>query len=268
MADLLLNPVTSLDDPRLAPYRNVKEAELAREGDRFVVEGHFVVQRLLTSDFSVESVLVAQRQLEAMKPFLRAGVPVYVAPDAMMNQILGFQFHSGVIAVGKRKPPRLARELLDAGKERLTVVVLPETSGLQNVGSIVRIAAAFGADAVLVGEKSADPYYRLPIRVSMGNCFRLPVMHCHNLATELAELRDTLGVELVATVCQEGAEELARFRRPNRCAILFGGEGYGLSEQWLALCTRRVTIPMQNGTDSLNVAVSAAVFLYHFTQQT
>jgi tRNA G18 (ribose-2'-O)-methylase SpoU len=168
--------------------------------------------------------------------------------------------------VAKRKPPRPACDYLSPAKPKLTIVALPETSGLQNVGSIVRIAAAFGVDAVLVGEKSADPYYRLPVRVSMGNCFRLPVLHCRALAGELAQLRHRLGVELLGTVCDDSAQPLAYAQRPPRVALLFGGEGYGLSQPWLEMCSRRVTIPMQGGTDSLNVAVSAAVFLYHFTQ--
>jgi tRNA G18 (ribose-2'-O)-methylase SpoU len=262
----MLIDITSLDDARLAPYRSVKEAELARDGDRFIAEGHFVVQRLLRSDFEVESVLLAQRQVEPMRAFLRPGVPVYVAPDATLREILGFQFHSGVIAVARRKPPRPLGEVIDLSRPRLTLVVLPETSGLQNVGSIIRIAAAFGIDAVVVGEKSADPFYRLPVRVSMGNCFRLPVVRSSNLAADLTELRDQWGIEMMATVCEEPAEPLAQTMRPARVALLFGGEGYGLSPQWLQLCHRRVTIPMQGGTDSLNVAVSAAVFLYHFTQ--
>ena len=53
--------------------------------------------------------------------------------------------------------------------------------------------------------------------------------------------------------------------RPARLAILLGNEAQGLDDQWIDLCDRRLTIPMQRGTDSLNVAIAAAVFLYHFT---
>ena len=74
------------------------------------------------------------------------------------------------------------------------------------------------------------------------------------------------GVELIATVLDESAEPLGDVTPPARTAMLFGNEAQGLSPGHIALCDRRVTIPMKLGTDSLNVAVAAGVFLYHFTR--
>ena len=260
--------VDTLDDPRLHFYRNLKDGELAREGDRFIVEGDFVVQRALASDFPVESVLVAQRKLAEMRPLIPENLPLYVAPDSMMNHIVGFQFHTGVIAVARRKPQlpldQLLQQATTGGKET-TFVILPETTSLQNMGAMVRIAAAFGASGVIVGQHSVDPFYRLPVRVSMGNCFRLPIYRSTDLARDLQLLKTTGQVQMMATVLDTDAIPLAQMQRPLRLGLLFGSEGYGLHRQWIDLCDHKVTIPMQLGTDSLNVAVSAGVFLYHFT---
>jgi tRNA G18 (ribose-2'-O)-methylase SpoU len=258
-------PVTSLDDPRLALYRNVKDSELAREGDRFVAEGHFVVQRLLASGFPVESVLLAERQLELMRPIIPETAPIYVASNAMLNQILGFQFHTGVIAIARRKPLYMLEQVLKPGASPLTLVILPDLTGLQNMGSIIRVSAAFGVDAIILGPQCADPFYRLSVRVSMGTVFKVPIIRSMDLETDLASLHDEYGVELAATVLDESAEDLSHTTRPARLGLLFGGEGYGLSEQVISLCQRKLTLPMRMGTDSLNVGVSAAVFLYHFT---
>ena len=65
----------------------------------------------------------------------------------------------------------------------------------------------------------------------------------------------------------ETAEPLDQFRRPPRVALLFGSESVGLAERWLSMCDRRVTIPMQPGTDSLNLAVAAGIFVYHVTRR-
>ena len=62
------------------------------------------------------------------------------------------------------------------------------------------------------------------------------------------------------------AEPIAAAGRPRRFALAFGNEAHGLSPGQVAACDRRVTIPMGLGTDSLNVAVAAGIFLYHFTQ--
>lgn len=260
-----LYPVTSLDDPRLALYRNLKDSELAQNGDRFVAEGHFVVQRLLASSFPVESVLLAERQLEPMRPFIPQSVPLYVASTAMLNQILGFPFHNGVIAIARRKPLYRLDQVLNPGESPLTLVILPELCGLQNMGSIIRVSAAFGVDAILLGPRCADPFYRLSVRVSMGTVFKVPILRSMDLEADLASLHQDYGVELAATVLDDSAQDLSHATRPARLGLLFGGEGYGLSDPIVTLCQRKLTLPMRLDTDSLNVGVSAAVFLYHFT---
>jgi tRNA G18 (ribose-2'-O)-methylase SpoU len=263
-----LLPVPSLDDPRLAPYRNLKDRELAREGDRFIAEGEHVVRRLLESDFPVESLLLARRRAEEVAPLAPPGVPVYVADDPLVHQIVGFKFHSGVMAVGRRKP----RVSLDSfvvtasDRARLTLVVLPDIANTENLGSLVRISAAFGADAVVLGPHCCDPFWRQSVRVSMGAVFSLPLLRCDDLPRDLRALREKLGLELVAAVTDDDAQPLAASPRPGRLALLFGNEAQGLSRDVVAQCDRRVTIPMKLGTDSLNVAVAAGIFLYHFTR--
>jgi tRNA G18 (ribose-2'-O)-methylase SpoU len=101
----------------------------------------------------------------------------------------------------------------------------------------------------------------------MGTAFYLPIVRSVDLARDLRRLRDEYGVELVATVLDEDAESLDAVPRPPRLGILFGNEAQGLSPEHVALCARRVTIPMKLGTDSLNVSVAAGIFLYHFTHR-
>jgi len=96
----------------------------------------------------------------------------------------------------------------------------------------------------------------------MGTIFKLPIVQSDDLAKDLRWLKQDRGVERIGTVVGMQAEELAQFRRAQRTAVLFGNEAQGLGQRWLELCDRRVTIPMQLGTDSLNVHVAAAVVLY------
>ena len=147
--------IDSLDDPRLALYRNLKDGELAAQGDRFIVEGHFVVQRVLVSDFPVDSVMIARRKLEEMRSFLRPDVPVYLVPDSMVNRIVGFQFHTGVMAIARRKPSISIEQLMSRCAGRCTLVVLPETSSLQNMGGLIAGGAAPSATQPATSESAA-----------------------------------------------------------------------------------------------------------------
>ena len=259
-------PISSLTDPRVAPYRNVKDRLLDREGRRFIAEGEHVVRRLLESDFPVESVFLSERRVAEIGPLVRDGVPVYVAPAEVMDGVLGIKFHSGVIACGRRKGRMTLDDVVPTDRDRLTLVICPDVANVENIGAIIRIAAGFGADALILGEHCHDPLWRQSIRVSMGTVFRLPLYQSDDLLRDLARLRDEWGVQLAATVLDPDAEPLSDATRPARFGLLFGGEAQGLTQPYVDACDRQVTIPMKLGTDSLNVAVAAGVFLYHFTR--
>jgi tRNA G18 (ribose-2'-O)-methylase SpoU len=258
--------IDSLDDPRLAPYRALKERELAREGGRFIAEGEQVVRRLIDSALAIESVLLARKRAQEMAPIVRAGVPAYVLPDALVEKVLGFRFHSGVMAVGIRPQRQSLDELLPRDANSLRLVICPETANTENLGGMIRIAAAFGVDAMILGERSCDPFFRQSVRVSMGTVFRLPILQSQDLLRDLDRLRREWKVELIATVVGDAnAENLSDAKPPSRWAMLFGNEAQGLSAEVVKICDRRITIPMKLGTDSLNVMVAAGVFLYEMT---
>lgn len=264
-----LIPIPTLDDPRLFPYRNLKDRDLAREGDRFIAEGEHVVRRLLESDYPVESLLLARRRADEIGPLAPPDVPFYVVDDPLVHQVVGFKFHSGVIAVGRRKRALTVDEFMSnpPSRKRLTLVVLPEIANTENLGSLVRISAAFGADAVILGQHCCDPFWRQSVRVSMGTIFSLPIVRSDDLLSDLRRLRHRWDVELTAAVVHGSADPLAAAHRGDRLGLLFGNEAQGLSDHFVDACQSRVTIPMHLGTDSLNVAVAAAVFLYHFTRE-
>jgi TrmH family RNA methyltransferase len=86
------------------------------------------------------------------------------------------------------------------------------------------------------------------------------------LAIDLRQLRDEHAVRVYATVLDEKAEPLSAVKPPIRAALMFGNEAQGLDAHWIEQADQAITIPMGLGTDSLNVSVAAAIFLYHFTQ--
>ncbi len=146
-------------------------------------------------------------------------------------------------------------------------MVLPEITNSENMGSLIRISSAFGADAIILGPRCCDPFYRMSIRVSMGTVFSVPIVRSEDLLGDLASLQREHAFELTATVLDQDADPLDQANRKDRLAILFGNEANGLSVEVVTACDRRVTLPMKRGTDSLNVAIAAGIFLYHFTRE-
>jgi len=257
--------IDNLDDPRLSVYRRLKERELAKLEGRFIAESEHVVKRLLASPYLTDSVLVAQRQLNEIAPLVPTDVPLYVVSDQAIHDVVGFRFHTGVIACGYRGQGASLDDITSS-KESSTIVVCPDLISHENLGSIIRIAAGFGADGMLLGPQCCDPFYRLAIRVSMGTVFSMPICRSNDLIADLKRLRDEKDYDVVATVLDESAEELPSVPRSKKLAILFGNEAQGLSREITDACNRKVTLPMKRGTDSLNVSIAAGIFLYHFSR--
>jgi tRNA G18 (ribose-2'-O)-methylase SpoU len=256
--------VTSVDDPRIALYRNLKKTNATRWSGLFVVEGEKLVERLVASPYPVESVLATERLAERIGAALPDGIPLYVVPDPLADLLVGFNFHQGVLACGRRLPAPDSDIILSRAGEEWTVVACPDVQDPENLGNILRISAAFGVAAVLLGPRAADHLSRRVLRVSMGAALRLPIIPRADLEDWLRGLKDRWSARLVATVLDPRAEPLAAIERSRRTVLLLGSEGHGLTPEYLALADRQVTIPMHLGTDSLNVAVAAGIFLYHF----
>ena len=256
--------IDDLSDSRIASYRSLKTTNETRWQEIFVVEGEKLVRRLLESEFETLHVLIGDSYVERLKEVLPANVPVYVIPTRAINELIGFHFHRGVLACGKRRPFPSVEEVLAKAGEKFRCVLCPNVTDPENLGGIIRICAGFGVDLLLLGSECGDPYSRRVQRVSMGNNLKLPIIQTERLAEAATKLSES-GVEMWATVLDPKAEVLQEAKSQDRFGLMLGNEGEGLSPEWIVRADRRVTIPMSNGTDSLNVAVAAGIFLYHFT---
>lgn len=260
-------PVSSADDPRLAPYRHLRHQNPARHARLFVCEGDKLVERLLASGYETHSVFAAESYVEQLLPRVPDDVPVYVAPRKLLEETIGFNFHRGCLACGMRRPRRGLTEWSPPARENWTIVACPDVQDPTNLGTLLRNCAAFGVDLVLLGPHCADPFSRRVLRVSMGAVLELELLEPNDLEKALRQLMAEHGVEAVATVLDPLAEVLDDACRPRRLALLFGSEGHGLGADWRKLASRQVTLPMEKNTDSLNVAVASGIFLYHFTRR-
>ncbi|GIW92805.1 MAG: rRNA methyltransferase [Pirellulaceae bacterium] len=256
--------IEDLDDPRLDIYRDLPSARKERKPGRFLAEGRLLVERLLASGWPLESLLVDEQRLEHIEQPVPPELPVYVVPRGMTQRIVGFQFHRGVVACGLRPPNCSPRALPLEPDGRWVVPVCLEIQDPENLGGILRNAAAFGAPGVILGPRCADPLSRRVLRVSMGAPFYLPIAWLEDVA-ELDELRRSFQAVAVATVLDDRAQPLPSVVRPERVLLLLGNEGHGLPPFWRSWADCCWTIPMAPPTDSLNVSVAAAIFLYQLT---
>jgi tRNA G18 (ribose-2'-O)-methylase SpoU len=256
-------PIENPADPRIAAYRDIREADLVGREGLFIAEGEVVLRVLLgQTRHQPISLLIAEQRLARLAPLLATAppwTPIYSAGQAVLDAIVGFPIHRGVLALGRRAPAAAADETLSALPPEALVMVLFGIANHDNIGGLFRNAAAFGVGAVLVDPYCCDPLYRKAIRVSVGGVLVVPFTRLAPGEDPIERLRAHGFTPLALT--PRAATRLIDVRRAPRTALLLGAEGPGLDAALIAR-SEAVSIPMSAGFDSLNVATASGVALH------
>ncbi len=260
--------ITDLADPRVAHYANLKDRQTALLDEKqgvFIAEGELVLRRLIASKYRTLSVLLAPNRDAGLRDALERlppDVPVFVADQRVMNAIVGFNIHRGVLAVAQRPETATTTQLLEARPPAL--VVLEELANLDNMGAIFRNVAALAphGTAVLLSPGCCDPLYRKSVRVSVGNVLSIAFGRSRSWYSDLELVRGA-GYRLIALTPEEGSASIRSVQSTGGpSALLLGAEGPGLARRTLDLADLRVRVPMNPEADSLNVATTAALALH------
>ena len=261
-ASLDVIPIEDPDDPRFGQFR-LNERGLASRTEKrddagaglFFAEGDLVIERALASGCVPVAALVDTERVPALAASLPC--PVYGGGIEVRRLVTGLGYPHPIVALFER-PARPGVAELAAHATRL--VVLEAVDNPANVGSVIRNAAAFGFDGLVLDHTSADPLARRSLRVAMGTAFALPHARTRRLGDELQALH---GWQLLAMTPDPSAASIDDVVAEPRVAVLIGSERAGLSRDILDISTP-VRIPMADGVDSLNAAAATAVACFVF----
>jgi len=250
-------------DPRLAPYRDLRDRDLRDRGD-FIAEGEVVLRTLLRAGrHPLRSMLLAARQAERLAELIATAAPdvsLYAAPQAVMDRIVGFPIHRGILAHGQAAPALDPDALLAGLAPDAVALGLMGIANHDNVGGLFRNAAAFGAACVVLDAACCPPLYRKAIRVSVGAALTTPFVQLPR-ADDMLALFERNGFNVLA-LSPSGGRPLRALKRRGRTGVLLGTEGAGLSPALMARA-ETVSIPMADGFDSLNVGAASGIVLHH-----
>jgi tRNA G18 (ribose-2'-O)-methylase SpoU len=259
--------ITDADDPRIAVFRDIRERDLTGRQGRFIVEGTVVLRMLAAAhkagrDFEAESILILKNRLSGVADILAefpADVPVYVADADVLDAIVGFHLHRGILALGRRKAETDITTLIHQLPVSSLVLAGCGISNHDNLGAMFRNAAAFHADAVFLDQTCCDPLYRKALRVSVGSVLSVPYQRSGG-AIDMLETLATEGFE-IWSLSPSGETEIRQIPAAKRMALVIGTEGDGLPPDVLSkFHTARIAQSPQ--LDSLNAGTASGLALY------
>ena len=226
-----------------------------RRAARFLAEGPNLVEAALRRGL-VSEVFVTENAAERFADLL-AGAPTQLVTERAAKALSDTVTPVGLVAVCTVPDADLEQVLADGP----TLVAVPVgVSEPGNAGTIIRVADAMGADAVVLAGPSVDPYNGKCLRASAGSIFSIPVVAEPDTDAVVAGLRDA-GLQVLATVL-DGSVSLDDIDLARPTAWLFGPEAHGLPADVVELATARVRIPMAGNAESLNIGSAAAICLY------
>ena len=236
----------------------------------FIAEGPKVVPHILNSSCEVAFGFMTREYFEHYEPLFaqRGGreTLIHLAEKSLMESVVGYALHQGVM-IAAHIPGMPAIDEIMQTKKYVTCVALEGIADAENMGTLIRTAAGFGADAIVYDRTCCHPFLRRSVRVSMGTVVNVPLIRSEDVAESLRVLRQQHEVQSYAAILSPTASKLHHTLFADRSVLVFGAEGAGLSHAVLTSCDNHVTIPMAPSIDSLNVGVACGAVLYERMRQ-
>jgi TrmH family RNA methyltransferase len=260
--------VTSRQNPIVTAFRTLAD-EPDQTGERLLLDGAHLVNDARSSGLRFEAVAVAASKLSSQteegllaRRLEREGIDVVEASDAVFDALSPVKSPSGIVAIAGRTGVTAAEICAHPDAFILAAMDVQEPG---NVGALLRAAEAGGVTGAFVCGISASPFSWKALRGSMGSVLRLPIVAGMTAHQAMTAMRKS-GVRTIAALPRGGQEPDAVNWR-GKVGLLLGGEGLGLTDEAIALCDARVTIPMAGAVESLNVAAAGAVLVYAARRQ-
>ena len=250
--------IDNIDIAELSIYKQLRENSF-KSDHSFIADSPKVVNILLREDIEVKSILATQEYYDEFSELVASkNIPkLFVASKDEMQKIVGHKIHHNCMLHGIR--PKDV-ELDNLGEN---IIMLDNITSTENIGSIARSAVGLGVSSYVVPKQSPHPFSRRALRVSMGHASMLKIHIYDDIFTTITTLK-LKGYKIFAAEVTPNSTFLNDIKVPKKWVILMGHEGHGISKEVLEICDEVVTIEMQDGIKSFNVAVASSILMYKF----
>ena len=247
--------IISIKNPQVKRIQQLqKKSKVREEEGLFIVEGFNMAKELPKE--MVEKIYISE-SFQKKQELKLEGISEETLSDNVFSHVSATQSPQGILALVRM--PKYQKESFIEKKEPY-IIMLDSLQDPGNLGTILRTAEAAGVDGVIMNKECVDIFNPKVIRSTMGAIFRVPFCIAEDLQAEIA-LMKAKGISVFAAHL-EGIKYHNEVDYSKGSALLIGNEGNGIREEIVALADEKVQIPMEGEVESLNAAVSAAIFMY------
>ena len=250
-------------------FRSLKGKAGLFEKGLFIAESPKIVRKIFESDLTIESAFLTPEYYAEFRESFEAHhseIKIFLAPKTEMEQVVGYSLHQGVMLAVKIPESRSLLFAARSWPEPFLAIALDGIADAENMGAIIRNAAAFAVHAILLDSRSCNPYLRRSVRVSMGTIAQIEIVRVPDLGKALLELKEIRNVTIVGAALSEHSISLSEIECTGNTVLVFGSEGWGVRKEILNTCDLLAKIPIAVDVDSLNVAIANGIFLYEFAK--
>jgi RNA methyltransferase, TrmH family len=262
--------ITSSSNQLVKQTVDIARRRRSSDNRLFIAEGTHLVEAVLEASAPVREIFYTPRYgqtaegkalLEKIANSRMDYGELIEVPDNIFLKMSDAETPQGILAVVSS--PAISLEVFKPGRTAL-IAVCDGISDPGNMGTIIRIADAAGADGVIILPDSCDPYSPKAVRATAGSIFHLPVIMAGR--EELVEYLAGKGIQLFAADVK-AKRSLYDADLTGPCAFVLGNESRGVSSFVLDRAHNCIKIPISGKAESLNVSVSAAICLYEAVRQ-
>lgn len=245
-----MNAILESSDSRIAEFITMRDHVLNNR-NLFIAETEKVFLQYRASKRPIHKILATREFLERHG---LSGENIFYADSSVLEQVAGFKIYFEVLFLAEI-PADVPLNKLDN-----KIIVLNGLSSPENVGSIVRSAAAFEINSIITDERTCSPFLRRCIRVSTGNVFAMKTFHAADIKSDLRKLSQ-LGYKIYSTANIAGAIDLQQFTFPEKYVVIIGSEGHGVDPDILQMSDQVLKIRINAQVAHLNASNAASIFL-------
>jgi TrmH family RNA methyltransferase len=261
-----LRHVTSRQNALVKELRKAfAHGEPASDGS-LAVEGVRLIEEAVRSGLRFQAIIFSEsgrNHAARLLPQISSHAEALLLPDDVFNSAVSTETPQGVAALVKLKPASL-EDLTELSSRDVLLVGIAGLQDPGNLGTVIRSAEAFGARAILVGEKTVSYFNPKVARASAGSLFREPLV-CVNMMESIQKLREH-GARVLATSSHKGTP-LPDVNFSGACMVVIGNEGAGAPADIVSAADELITIPQSPRVESLNAGIAASIILYEASRQ-